>query len=511
MSGALSIQKVLSGELAARDFLLRPPEPPSELLVSPPSESIFIGKTSLLHTPFFWNPKNLVNPHICVVGITGSGKSYFVKSFITRAGLVFGASALILDWAGEYSGWVKAAGGRTVSFGKDGINLLDLGGTTPHIRARQVMDSLEMLTDIAQFPQQRRLTEAAIEQVYSKKGFRQHEQNEKKKPPTLEHAAAFLQRSARRNPEAAEAARRIKNLILSTGKSFTSSTINLSSLLSGIVCVDLHSLPTEPLRSMAGLAILQFAKEKMRAEGVKSSGNPRLFIVVDEAWKIASDERSDVVAIVREGRKYGFGLIVASQNPTDIHKTIFSNAGSVFCFRLTHAQERQYVRSSLTYSEYYESASHNLSIGQALVHLEYAKPHPGPKNFVLSKVDGEELLVTLCIRGVGMDLEFERGALSRKLLSFGLSDKQLSGVLSEFERHNYSLEAAQLVSMLEKGAHSRASILAFLRSLGADEKSLVQLFSSMGKKEAEGNAEGILALSENSGLPAIKGKRKKRR
>ncbi|MEM2138304.1 MAG: DUF87 domain-containing protein, partial [Candidatus Anstonellaceae archaeon] len=139
MSGALFTQKVLSGELAARDFLVRPPEPPASLLVSPPSKSIFIGKTALLHTPFFWNPEALVNPHICVVGITGSGKSYFVKSFITRAGLVFGAGALILDWAGEYLGWVKAAGGRIVSFGQDGINLLDLGGTTPHIRTRQVM------------------------------------------------------------------------------------------------------------------------------------------------------------------------------------------------------------------------------------------------------------------------------------------------------------------------------------------------------------------------------------
>ncbi|MEM2137969.1 MAG: hypothetical protein QW568_02680, partial [Candidatus Anstonellaceae archaeon] len=406
-------------------------------------------------------------------------------------------------------GWVKAAGGRIVSFGQDGIHLLDLGGTTPHIRTRQVMDSLEMLTDIMQFPQQRRLTEAAIEQAYARKGFRQHEPNERKKPPTLENVAAILQRSARRNSEAAEAARRIKNLVLSTGKSFISSTIRLSSLLSGIVCVDLHSLPTEPLRSMAGLAILQFAKEKMREEGFKAPGGPRLFIVVDEAWKIASDERSDVVAIVREGRKYGFGLIVASQNPTDVHKTIFSNAGSVFCFRLTHAAERQYVRSSLSYSDYYESSSHNLSIGQALVHLEYAKPHPGPKNFILSRVEGEELLVTLSIRGVGMELEFERGALSRKLLSFGLSDKQLSSVLSEFERSNYSLEAAQLVSILEKSGHSRASTISFLRELGADEKSLVQLFSSLGKKVAEGSTEGILALSENS--LAQGSKRKKRR
>ena len=69
----------------------------------------------------------------------------------------------------------------------------------------------------------------------------------------------------------------------------------------------------ESLRSLAGLAVLQFVKERMRSQGYAAGGVPRLFIVVDEAWKIASDARSDVVSIVREGRKYGFGLIVASQ------------------------------------------------------------------------------------------------------------------------------------------------------------------------------------------------------
>jgi hypothetical protein len=75
MCGVLAVQRVMSGELANRQFLVRPPEPAPGMLVSSPAESIYFGKTQLLHVPFFWNPAKLVNPHICVCGITGAGKS----------------------------------------------------------------------------------------------------------------------------------------------------------------------------------------------------------------------------------------------------------------------------------------------------------------------------------------------------------------------------------------------------------------------------------------------------
>ena len=511
MCGRLSSQQVLSGQMAARDFLFRPPEPSPGMLLSPPSESVYVGKTKYLSVPFFWNSRKLLNPHLCVVGTTGSGKSYFVKTFITRASLTIGTTALILDWAGEYGEWVKSAGGRVVSFGEEGINLLELAGCHPHARMTQVMDALRMLTDISGFPSQCRLTEDAIESAYASAGFamktkrgepekrKQHanaartrRQNAgaacKRGLPTLENVQRILARQSKRSADAAEAARRIKNLLMSSGGSFTKSTLPLPSLLSGLVCIDLHSLPTETLRSLAGLSILQFVKERMRASMHSQNAPLRLFVVVDEAWKIAADERSDVVSIVREGRKYGFGLIVASQNPTDVHRSIFSNAGTMVLFRLTHADERGYVRSSLSYSDFYDAESHSLSVGQALVHLEFSQPVACPRTFILRKVDGEELLVALHIGGGGMDLEFERGELSSRLLSFGLTDAQARAMLAEFERHSFSLSAGQFTALLGKFGYGRASAISLLRELGATERDLLFALDS----RSQGGAVAIL-------------------
>jgi hypothetical protein len=439
-----------------------------------------VGKTKFLRVPYFWDPKKLVNPHICVVGITGSGKSYFVKTFITRAGIVFGSGAVIIDWAGEYSEWVRSAGGTVLALGQDGINLLELAGASPHARIAQVMSALEILTDISSFPSQKSITIDALEKAYARRGFDLAKPGQKKTPPTLEDLVRTISgSSSKRNSDSREASRRIKSLLASSGSAFCKASIDLGSLVSKkLVCIDLHSLPTEQLRSLAGLAILQFIKEKMRASAYSSVRVPKLFVVADEAWKVAADERSEIVSIVREGRKYGFSLIIASQNPTDIHKSIFSCAGTVAAFRLTLASERDYLRSSLSYSDFFENESHGLSVGQALFHLEFSEQSSCPKNFLIGKIDGEEMLEIFRVIGGGMEISLEKGEMARRLLSQGLTERQASLILSEFERGNFTLEAGRFISLLEKTGQSRASAISLLREMGASERELLAVLSS---------------------------------
>ncbi len=123
----LKLQHIMSNEIAKRAFLSRPPEPPAGVLMGDPFQSIFIGTTKIFKVPFTWSFVNLTNPHIAVVGITGAGKSYFVKTLLVRASYIWNTNAIIIDFAGEYRAWVKQSGGTVVSLGKgDYLNIMDL-------------------------------------------------------------------------------------------------------------------------------------------------------------------------------------------------------------------------------------------------------------------------------------------------------------------------------------------------------------------------------------------------
>src|SRR3989339_913675 len=118
LGGRLELIRLSNVELAKRNLLVRPPEPPMEVIFGDPTNSIYIGRTAILNVPFYWDYQNVANPHIAIVGISGSGKSYFIKTFLLRAAYVWNSNGLIIDWAGEYKDWVKQTGGKVVSLGK---------------------------------------------------------------------------------------------------------------------------------------------------------------------------------------------------------------------------------------------------------------------------------------------------------------------------------------------------------------------------------------------------------
>lgn len=461
---------MLSKELARRMIFIHPPEPRKELLLSMPGEGIYLGKTRFLHTPVFWDNRKLINPHMAVVGITGSGKSYLVKTFLTRAAINWNSNAIILDWVGEYDKWVKQAGGRVIDLGKERLNLLDLvGGLPKHSRIKQIISALDILLDLKEFPNERDEIEEALEAVY------------KKRKPTLSDVVKWLEKKKRK-----KAARLLKRFTVSGSDFFAGkSTLDIKKLTtSGLVCLDLHSLPTEEMRSLAGLTILQYIKEIMRAEGASEKTGVRLFIVLDEAWKIAQDERSDVIAIVREGRKYNFALMIATQNPTDMHKAIFSNIGTIFVLRLVLKEFRDYVRQSIGYSTFIDSEISKFGVGDAAVNMIFTQRQAKVSTFLLNKIDGEEPLFLLKITGDGMDIEVEREQMVKMLYELGLTEPQLGIIKREFDKNDGLIDGEQFVSLLEKFGYSKSAIISFLRQLGVNEKNLIQIFSLVKMRKA---------------------------
>ena len=505
-SGRLEPQRLMNRDLGRRRFFVHPPEPPKEQLMHPPSDSVYLGKTRLLGVPVYWTYRNLANPHMLICGVTGCGKSYTVKSFLTRASLVWGTNALILDWAGEYGEWVKQAGGKVVALGRGSyINLLDLGGMKPIDRIKQIVGALEILTDIDEHPEQKRLTEKAVERAYVERKIRLAERPGKNAmPPTLRDVERILKGWAKRESSTARredlegAAYRIGKFTVKGNDYFAErSTLGMEGLAtSGLVCVDLHGLPSETFRSLAGLTILQFIKEQMRDEGWSPTKGIKTFIVADEAWKIAQDDKSDLIAIVREGRKYQFGLIVASQNPTDVNRAIFSNVGTLVIMRLQLKELKDYVRGSLDYSDFIQGEIDRFGVGDAALHMVFSEKADFPQTFVLNKIEGEEPLVALRILGVDdmHTLEFEKDEFRKKLVETGLTDGQIKEVISGMERNDCSINALALVASLEKYGFARPVIMAFLRELGMHEKDLIRLFFHLQRAKMGVDADKISSL-----------------
>lgn len=478
----MELKEHLSSQMARRLFLVHPPEPPPDLLIADPEEGIYIGKTRWLNVPVFWDYTKLINSHIAIVGITGSGKSYLVKTFLTRAALIWNSNAIILDWTGEYNKWVRQAGGTVISLGKESLNLLDLAGLTVAERSKQIMSAFEILLDLNNFPQERYDIEESLDEVY-----------EKVKNPTLVDLVKILEREKKKR------AARLLHRFLVEGSDFFAreSSLEMGKLSnSGLVCIDLHSLPTEEMRSLTGLTILQFLKEKMRRESLSEEKGIRLFVVVDEAWKIANDDRSDVITIVREGRKYNFSLIVASQNPTDMHKTILSNVGTMFILRLVLREYKDYVRNSLNYSPYIDNEISRFGVGDAALNMIFSKRTDKSSTFLLNKIDGEEPLFVYTLEVGKMNVEIEREQFSRMLFELGLTDDQINLVKVEFERSDGIMDATGFVSLLEKFGYSPSSIMTFLRQLGVEEKYIVEVFSLTKRRKA---IKGVVDLTLKEG------------
>jgi hypothetical protein len=501
--GWLKFNELSNVTVASRNIYVRPPEPPPEMLWSDPSNSIFVGKTKTFHIPFYWTYDKITNPHFAIVGITGSGKSYFIKTFLTRAALVWNSNAFIIDWAGEYRDWVKATGGTVISLGKGSyINLLDTGGMTPNTRTKQVMRTLAILTDMEKYPEQKRLTEMAIEKAYKKAGFRMDSivqkstGGEKMLPPTLRDVVDVLKKQYKSGSyeypaEIQNAIYRLKQFT-KVGQDFFArqSTLNLDKLTkSGMVCLDLSGLPDEVFRALAALSMLQFIKEKMRATGWKKHKDISLFVVLDEAWKIAGDRNSDAVMIVREGRKYNFSLIVASQNPTDINETIFSNVGTTFMFKVKFEKYLNYLQGTLNFSDYIRSEIAQLGVGQCAVNMAFTTSVNFPSTFMIKKVVGEEPLVEYFFnlknvlteqerRDVNMaqNVAVEREEMRRRLRLQGLNESQIQEVSSLFDKKNRHMDIVSFIILLQRYGLARNRITSLLKDFGISDTTIINIF-----------------------------------
>jgi len=114
---------------------------------------------------------------------------------------------------------------------------------------------------------------------------------------------------------------------------------------------DLSGIPTATVDDMVG-AVLRILYDAVFWGRMKQEGGRQrpLLVVLEEAHVYLSAQSKSRAAtaarrIAKEGRKYGAGLMLVSQRPSEVDPTILSQCGTVIALRLTNDSDRAQVTS----------------------------------------------------------------------------------------------------------------------------------------------------------------------
>lgn len=125
---------------------------------------------------------------------------------------------------------------------------------------------------------------------------------------------------------------------------------------SDVVILDLSLLASEVLENVTALIgrlILEFLQRLGEYGGDESRGSLPVVLVLEEAQNYIQQPRfteEESIAravferIAREGRKYGLSLVVASQRPSELSKTVLSQCNSFIVHRLQNPEDLNYFK-----------------------------------------------------------------------------------------------------------------------------------------------------------------------
>jgi len=155
------------------------------------------------------------------------------------------------------------------------------------------------------------------------------------------------------------------NFILSAATSkvsFEDTILNLIGFVKedkqNVTVIDLSGVPFEVLSitvSLISRMLFEFGYFLKKEAGDVGLHETPLLLVYEEAHKYVPkselakyrSSKTSIERIAKEGRKYGVTLLIASQRPSEISETIFSQCNNFIAMRLTNPEDQGYVKRLL--------------------------------------------------------------------------------------------------------------------------------------------------------------------
>lgn len=326
-------------------------------------DSLLLGFSEALAAPIFLDLKSKNNPHIFVTGMSGSGKTYLMRSLICRLNLMLDCLVFVIDFTGEYRDLV-----------------LYLGEVEANSGDSRFIEKID----------------------------------------------------------------------------------------SGIVYFNLKSLK-EAEKIQRCKSLIQKLLEKMRSRTINEE--KQMFILLDEAWKVLGED-GILEAIIREGRKYNVGIILASQIIEDIEVSVLSNMATLFIFRIQNQDSLKHLSSNYNISNAMLQKIQNFSVGQCLL-IHLAKN--GDIDLLpIRRVFGVDIYSAFKIYFGDVKMDVIIDDFCREISN--LCKKDASDLISRI-RKDKSIGLSELIKELLTLDAGRYELLAYLRRLGVSDSDIADGFS----------------------------------
>lgn len=313
---------------------------------------ILLGHDLTTHAEVTWAPdpaSGTANPHMLVAGGSGYGKTYLLSSLLAELSLR-SVPSIIIDFgqgfarAAAPAEFITATEPIQLQASRDGIaiNPLEILPTDvlgPVNVAQRLADTFRNVYPRLGVQQHAAIRQAGLA-AFNNAGITRDQRESWRLPaPPFAAVNEELRRAAndRSNPfrqHSAHAASHISTLFVFNVFRDDGLQIDWENLImrsSGRPLV-LHLHGVETSAAVAATEILLWnLSSYVEAQG---PGPLRCFVVLDEAHRLSLAPPSPIEKLLREGRKFGLGVILASQQPADFPATAYTNTATKLFFNL---------------------------------------------------------------------------------------------------------------------------------------------------------------------------------
>ncbi len=367
-------------------------------------------------TSAFINGDKFFQRHAVIVGGTGSGKSWSVANILEQASKLSSVNNIVFDLHGEYQPLkdldntiaLKIAGPSDdtnnqnlvflpywlLSYEEMEAFLLDRSDSNAPNQARALFDTIIKLKkdklDKNNGKQEAILNDFTIDspipynltQVIEKLDKLDSEMiqgsgSKEKQGPLHGKLTRFIQRLKSKQSD-----KRL-NFIFNNSEEFQNydwlntlidKLMAFETKKSGSKIIDFSEVPSDILPLITGLiarlifSVQQWTDRETRHPIALFCDEAHLYIPQDNKGSIEAKGLYNFERIAKEGRKYGVSLVVISQRPADVSKTVLSQCGNFIAMRLTNPDDQNVIKRLLPDSlgDFIEALP-TLDIGECII------------------------------------------------------------------------------------------------------------------------------------------------